>query len=126
VWRFAFRALLVWKKALGLGRHVQHEVEFLVWGARKGARLRDPKKSLRQMHEWPKPKRHSEKPAEAYEMIASLSDEPRIDIFARQYRPGFEAFGNELPTLPPSAPSAPSCLPRGRAAALRGSKSKSK
>jgi N6-adenosine-specific RNA methylase IME4 len=30
-------------------------------------------------------------------MIAELCDGPRIDIFARQARPGFEAWGNEAP-----------------------------
>jgi N6-adenosine-specific RNA methylase IME4 len=55
-----------------------------------------------QTHEWPRPKRHSEKPAEAYAMIAERSPGPRIDLFARQSRPGFEAWGNESarPILP--------------------------
>jgi N6-adenosine-specific RNA methylase IME4 len=31
-------------------------------------------------------------------MIADLCPGPRIDIFARQHRPGFEPWGNEAPS----------------------------
>ena len=100
LWGFDYRALFVWVKTgggLGLGRHIRHQCEFLLWAARPGARLVDPRKCPRQIQEWPKPKRHSEKPAEAYALIAELSDGPRIDIFARQARPGFTPWGNEAP-----------------------------
>lgn len=92
-WGYRYRGLIVWdKQRLGLGQHVRHGYEFLVWGARRGA----PKqRAVPQRQTW-KPRGHSEKPAEAYELIAQLSDEPRLDIFARQTRPGFEAWGNEV------------------------------
>ena len=86
------------KKPLGLGRNVRSEAEFLIWGARRGARAPEMP-SPRQVHEWKKPKRHSEKPAAAYTFIKSLSDGPRLDIFARQSRPGFEAWGNQADRL---------------------------
>jgi N6-adenosine-specific RNA methylase IME4 len=95
LWGYSYRALFVWKKRLGMGRHVRHECEFLLWGGVAGALLVKPKDCPRQVHEWPKPKRHSEKPAEAYEFIRFLSEGPRIDIFARQRRPGFTPWGNE-------------------------------
>jgi len=98
-WAFKFRGLFIWAKPLGLGRHVRSEAEFLLWAARKGAHMVKPKDCPRQIQHWPKPKRHSEKPAEAYEFIRSLTKAPRLDIFARQQRPGFQYFGNQL--LPP-------------------------
>ncbi len=98
-WRFQYRALFVWcKPGLGLGRHARHQCEFLLWGGRKGARLVEPVKCPRQVQYWPRPRRHSEKPPEAYAMIRRLSDAPRIDVFARQERPGFEPWGNQVPT----------------------------
>jgi N6-adenosine-specific RNA methylase IME4 len=97
MWGFSYRALFIWKKPLGMGRHTMHQAEFLLWCGRPGARLVQPRKCPRQIQEWPKPKHHSEKPPEAYEFIQSLSDEPRIDIFARQARPGFARWGNEAP-----------------------------
>lgn len=98
LWAYKYCGLFVWrKKGLGMGRHMRHQCEFLLWGARPGARLVKPKNCPHQIQEWPNPKAHSEKPAEAYEFIRSLSDGPRIDIFARQVRPGFEGWGNEYP-----------------------------
>lgn len=96
-WAFSFRGLFIWKKPLGLGRHVRNEAEFLLWCGRKGAPLVEPKKCPRQIQHWPKPRRHSEKPAEAYDLISSLSEGPRIDIFARQQRPGFDSYGDQVP-----------------------------
>ena len=96
-WKFKYRGLFIWEKPLGLGRNVRHEAEFLLWGARTGARAPAPGKTPRQIYRWPKPKRHSEKPIEAYEFIRSLSDAPRLDIFSRQWRPGFKGWGDQHP-----------------------------
>lgn len=96
LWGFNYRGLFVWEKpSLGLGRHIRHQCEFLLWAGRPGARMVEPRNCPRQIQCWQKTRRHSEKPAAAYEMIRSLSDGPRIDIFARQSRPGFTAWGNQ-------------------------------
>jgi N6-adenosine-specific RNA methylase IME4 len=98
LWAFKYRGIFIWQKpGLGMGRHMRNQAEFLLWGGRKGAPLVEPKNCPRQIQCWPKPKRHSEKPPEAYEFIKSLSGGPRLDIFARQARDGFERFGNEAP-----------------------------
>lgn len=99
-WAFKFRACFVWQKGvLGMGRHARSQCEFLLWGARKGARLVEPKECPTQIQTWKKPRNHSEKPAAAYEFIKSLSDAPRLDIFARQQRPGFKPWGNQVGLL---------------------------
>jgi len=100
-WGFKYRGLFVWLKPLGMGRHIRHQVEFLLWGGRPGAKLMVPKEVPVQVHQWPKPRRHSEKPAEAYALIRRLTDPPRIDLFARQHRPGFHPWGNEVGKLDP-------------------------
>jgi N6-adenosine-specific RNA methylase IME4 len=98
LWAFKFRTLFIWEKpGLGLGRHARNQAEFLLWAGRRGAKLVEPKDCPHQIQRWPKPKRHSEKPAEAYELIRRLSDGPRLDIFARQRREGFEPWGNQVP-----------------------------
>ena len=38
---------------------------------------------------------HSRKPDEFYELVKSVSPEPRIDIFSRERREGFDSYGNE-------------------------------
>jgi N6-adenosine-specific RNA methylase IME4 len=94
-WGFKYRGLFVWSKPVGLGRHMRHDSEFLLWGGKRGAPLVAPKDCPPQTHHWPR-RKHSEKPAEAYALIARLSPAPRIDIFARKPHKGFDAFGNEL------------------------------
>lgn len=46
---------------------------------------------------------HSAKPAAAYTLIERLCPGPRIELFARAYREGWDAWGAELPAAPPSA-----------------------
>ena len=105
-WGFRYRSLFIWHKPLGLGLHVRHQCEFLLWAARKGA----PTKRIGtrcplQIHHWPR-RAHSEKPKEAYELIRSLSDAPRLDLFARQQHRGFTSWGNELATPDPERATA--------------------
>jgi N6-adenosine-specific RNA methylase IME4 len=94
LWGFSYAGLFIWKKPPSLGPWVRHDSEFILRGVRRLAKIKLP--APQQTHEWPRPKRHSEKPAEAYAMIASLCDGPRLDIFARQHRPGFEPWGNQV------------------------------
>ena len=98
LWGFGYAGMFIWKKQPNLGPWIRHDSEFLLRGVRRMAKIQLP--APQQTHEWPRPKRHSEKPAEAYAMIAEKSPGPRIDIFARQSRPGFEAWGNEAPLIP--------------------------
>ena len=44
-----------------------------------------------------KPGEHSVKPTEFYNLIKTMSPEPRIDIFARRVIAGFDAWGDEAP-----------------------------
>lgn len=96
LWGFRWRGLFIWKKQLGMGLHIRHQAEFVLWAAKKGAKSPIGKDCPHQIQEWSKPARHSEKPQAAYDFFASLSPPPRIDIFARQRRPGYDAWGNEI------------------------------
>lgn len=98
LWGFRYRGLFVWLKPLGTGRSMRHQVEFLLWGVMKGSKLPRWKGVPVQVHRWKHPGRghHSEKPAEAYVMIRTLSEPKRVDLFARQRRPGFDAWGIEV------------------------------
>ena len=39
---------------------------------------------------------HSEKPDRFFELVEMASPAPRVELFARQNRPGFKAWGNEV------------------------------
>src|SRR3989304_4391963 len=57
LWGFSYRGLLVWRKPLGLGLAMRHECEFLLWGARSGARRPATGKAIRQIPHGPPPGR---------------------------------------------------------------------
>jgi hypothetical protein len=48
---------------------------------------------------------HSRKPDEVYERIERLVDGPYLELFARQRRPGWDAWGREVGLLDHTRPS---------------------
>ncbi|MCB1992301.1 MAG: hypothetical protein KDG49_12655, partial [Geminicoccaceae bacterium] len=50
---------------------------------------------------------HSRKPDEAYAAIERLADGPYLELFARQTRPGWDAWGNQLGILDESVGEGP-------------------
>ena len=46
-------------------------------------------------------RKHSQKPDEQYERIERLVDGPYLEMFARQRRPGWVAWGDEVDKLEP-------------------------
>lgn len=50
-----------------------------------------------------KRREHSRKPDEVYERIERLVDGPYLELFARQQRPGWTAWGNEVDKFAPPA-----------------------
>jgi N6-adenosine-specific RNA methylase IME4 len=48
---------------------------------------------------WPRG-RHSEKPAEFYSLVETLSPGPRLEMFARHPRDGWDVWGNEVESAP--------------------------
>ena len=44
---------------------------------------------------------HSQKPDELYRLVEAASPGPRLELFARVSRPGYEAWGNEVGTWHP-------------------------
>jgi N6-adenosine-specific RNA methylase IME4 len=43
-------------------------------------------------------RKHSQKPEEAYTLIERVSPGPRLEMFARERREGWDSWGNEVPT----------------------------
>jgi N6-adenosine-specific RNA methylase IME4 len=97
-WGFVYRTHMVWvKNSPGLGYWVRNQHELLLIGAR--GNMRSPAEKTRPSSIIEAPKReHSRKPDETYELIEHMYPElPKIELFARNARKGWAAWGNEAP-----------------------------
>jgi N6-adenosine-specific RNA methylase IME4 len=98
-WGFRYVTAITWMKdRIGLGQYFRGMTEHCLFGVR--GRL--PYKVIggkRQQGRtgFTAPKgRHSEKPDEMRQMIETVSYEPRIELFAREACPGWDAWGDEI------------------------------
>lgn len=80
---------------ISMGYHTRKQLEpCLLFTRGKGLRVLDH--SVRQVIIEP-PREHSRKPDEQYHRLARLyGDVPRLEMFARQSAPGWDAWGNEV------------------------------
>lgn len=108
-WGFAYKSCTVWGKqragnARGPGYIFSDESEILLYATR--GHVPAPAPGL----QWPSLiiapiGRHSEKPARFHELIeAYFPSLPKIELNARQRRPGWEVWGAEAPDAEPAAP----------------------
>lgn len=97
--------MLTWcKPGLGVGRFQCNTEHILV--CRKGPRVGNPfgnggrnaPTTGGTWFEWPRG-RHSEKPGEFYQLVERISPAPRLEMFARNLRPGWDSHGDELPNI---------------------------
>jgi N6-adenosine-specific RNA methylase IME4 len=98
-WAFQYVTNVVWvKDRAGLGYWVRNQHELLLI-ARRGD-MPTPAPDSRPPSVIHAPRReHSRKPDETYALIERIyPDLPRIELFARHRRPGWDAWGNELPS----------------------------
>lgn len=77
---------------VGLGLTTRKNAEFCLIGRRGNAKRLS--KSVREIILAPV-REHSRKPDEAYERIEAYCAGPYLELFARQRRPGWSAWGNE-------------------------------
>ena len=94
-WGFDYKTSLYWNKknSLGLGYWFRNNVEVCLVGIRgdvKAFRLQIPNVINEQ------PKGHSKKPMKMYSIIESLDLKPRIELFARDQREGWDCYGDQL------------------------------
>lgn len=94
-WGFKYCLVMVWHKnggpqPFGLP---QYNCEFVVYARRGSPEFRDTKQFFTCFNA--QRREHSRKPDEFYELIERVTYGPRIDIFSRESRVGFEQFGNE-------------------------------
>jgi len=93
---FRYITNLVWTKPhFGLGQYLRGQHELLLFGVlgklpsmtrSKGTVVRAEKRG------------HSVKPDEVYEVIEAVSPGPRLEMFARRRREGWDCWGDQAPT----------------------------
>lgn len=98
-WGFTYKSNMVWAKdriALGFYFRTKHEILLLATKGNIGA----PKPADRPPSALNSPRRrHSQKPDEVYEYIERMYPDPRLhklELFARNTRPGWHVWGNQV------------------------------
>jgi N6-adenosine-specific RNA methylase IME4 len=103
-WRFKPSTVLVWAKApigAGLGGAYGIATEFVIF-ARRG-QLRTTGRVGRNWFTWTRPydergkPRHSAKPPEFFDLVRTVSPGPYLEMFAREARDGWDAWGDQAP-----------------------------
>jgi N6-adenosine-specific RNA methylase IME4 len=94
-WGFRYITLLTWVKqgAPGLGFYFRGNTEHVVFGIRGKAPIPP---SLRESNTFVAPKgAHSRKPDCFLDLVERVSPAPRLEMFARRQRLGWDTWGNE-------------------------------
>jgi len=101
-WGFEYRTLITWVKTTaagepmrgGMGWYFRGCTEHILYATRGKARipseLREPNLILAPRG------RHSEKPGSFMELVERVVEGPYIELFARQPRPGWSSWGDEV------------------------------
>lgn len=100
-WGFGFKTIaFVWAKTnangtfrIGMGYWSRKQTETCLLFTKGKPKRQD--KGVRQLIVAPR-REHSRKPDEQYERIERLVAGPYVELFARQTRPGWDAWGNEV------------------------------
>jgi len=103
-WGFRYSTTLVWAKrpiGFGLGGAYGIATEFVLF-ARRG-KLPAIGRVGRNWFDWKRPydkrgkPRHSAKPPAFFDLVQTVSPGPYLEMFARDSRPGWDAWGDEAP-----------------------------
>jgi N6-adenosine-specific RNA methylase IME4 len=104
-WGFKFLNEITWVKPSGLGAYFANTTQPLLFGYYKKCQFHKARWRPTHIHGNVKPGEHSKKPESSYKLIEDVSDEYRIELFARFEREGWTQIGDELGvpiTLQPS------------------------
>lgn len=94
-WGFTPMSLLTWcKPGPGMGYYLRNNTEHAVFATR-GKPMVPEKALISSWYQWPR-RRHSEKPDEFFGLVEQISPGPYVELFARQRRQGWDAWGNEI------------------------------
>lgn len=92
-WGFRYVTCLTWAKpSFGMGNYFRGQTEHLLFGLKGSLQLK--RKDVGTIFHAPRGDGgHSSKPVEFYELVESCSPEPYLEMFSRQDRSGWTAWG---------------------------------
>lgn len=101
-WGFKYLAPITWVKPSGLGNYFIHTTQHILFGYKNKCIFPLERYKRTDFSAQVSQNKHSRKPEVSYELIKSISPEPRLELFARPYdelwpnRPGWDQWGNEI------------------------------
>ena len=94
-WGFKYLAPITWVKQSGCGNYFVHRTQTLLFGYK--GKCKFPLERYKPTVLFASnPTKHSTKPAGFYDLIESVSPPPRIELFSRARRFGWDCWGNEV------------------------------
>lgn len=96
-WGYAYKTCMIWdKERIGMGYYARQQHELLLIAARGAVPVPEPANRPPSVIRARRDNEHSAKPTEFYEVIERMyPDLPKIELFARNRRAGWAAWGNE-------------------------------
>lgn len=94
-WGFTYLAPITWVKPSGIGNYFVSVTQTLLFGYKDKCVFPLGRYKPTVVYVG-LPKRHSQKPDTFYDLIESISPEPRLELFARNKREGWDCWGNEV------------------------------
>jgi N6-adenosine-specific RNA methylase IME4 len=99
VWGFRYLTMLTWHKTggPGMGWYFRGDTEHVLFGIRGKLGIAP---AIRESNHFAAPRgEHSVKPDRFYEIVERVSPDPRLELFARRRRFGWDVWGDEAPEI---------------------------
>ncbi len=96
-WNFTYRTCMIWDKdRIGMGYYARQQHELLLIATRGALPVPEPQNRPNSVIRIERDEKHSAKPCEFYEIIERMYPEyPKVELFARNNREGWAAWGNQ-------------------------------
>lgn len=101
-WGYQFYTMITWDKKTGPCPFGPFQIttEYVLFGYKGKCKFKKDSLGISKNIFSETSTAHSVKPQSFYDLIAKMFDGPRIDIFARQIRPGYDGWGNQYGQIP--------------------------
>lgn len=93
-WGFKYNTTITWVKPSGYGFWFVQRTQHLLFAYKDKCIFNGER--YKPTIFYYTPNKHSQKPSASYDLIESISDEPRLELFARRKRLGWDCWGNEV------------------------------